>query len=90
MGKRYLMNQVLSRLLGPDSVEPEASELERSQGLISLHQRLEATSNKMGCCTTTGSTLLISERPTKRSQDEASLSSDSAWELAMCHTCRCM
>ena len=40
MGKRYLMNQVLSTLLGPDSMEPEASEVERSQGLISLHQHL--------------------------------------------------
>ena len=40
IGKCHLMNQVLSRLLGQDSVEPEASELERSQGLISLRQRL--------------------------------------------------
>ena len=51
---------------------------------------LVAMSNRMGCCIAIGSTLLISERLTKRSQDEVTLSSDSAWEPAMCHTFRCM
>ena len=40
--------------------------------------------------TAIGSTLLTSERLTKRSQDEVTLSSDSVWEPAMCHTFRRM
>ena len=51
---------------------------------------LLAMSNRTGCCRATGSMLLISEGLTKRSQDEVILSSDSVWELALCHSFKCM
>ena len=57
---------------------------------LAISISLVATSNRTGCCIATGSTLLISERLTKRSQDEVTLSSDSVWEPAMCHTFRRM
>ena len=51
---------------------------------------LVVTSNKMGCCITTGITSLISETLMNMRCDELSLSANSTLKPAACHTCRCM
>ena len=57
---------------------------------VSSTASLDITSNKMGCCTTTGITSLISEMLTNRRCDAVNLSPNSLSEPAECHTFKCM
>ena len=58
--------------------------------LLTSNISLLATSNRTGCCSAIGITLLTSDGFTNRSLEEVILSSNADWEPALCHSFKCM